>query len=360
VREPRIHDPRVADRDPTQTMAPVPARGRHSVIVLGAGITAAVLAIVAMVVVAFTGLGRDGGEPVANGSPTGEPNVANVPGESASDSASPTGEVSTTAGPVVGSGGVPAGWPNASNTGVPVGRPLQQSGSVRVTRAGTVIDGLEVNGDISVEAPNVTIRNTRIVNNGEWGIIQRDQAGGLVVEDVEIRGNGADQLGKGIYNIGGMLTVRRTNISVVTDGIMTSVGLIEDNYLHDPKEYSGDHVDMVQSGSAPPAGLSLVIRHNTIVNTRDQTSAVALFQDFGIQRDVTVENNFLAGGGYTLYAGAGEKGTATNIKIVNNVWSRQIFAKGGYFGPVAYWDRDGSGNVWTGNRWADTGAAINP
>jgi hypothetical protein len=236
---------------------------------------------------------------------------------------------------------------------------LRPSGGIRVQEAGTIIDGLDVRGDISVEAPDVIIRNTRIVNNGEWGIIQRDSGGGLVVENVEIRSNGAEQLGKGIYNIGGMLTVRRSNISMVTDGIMTSVGLIEDNFLHDPREFPGDHVDMIQAGSGPPPDLSLIIRRNTVINTVDQTSAVAIFQDFGIQHDVTVDNNFLAGGGYTLYAGAGDKGISRNIKITNNVWSRQVFAKGGYFGPVAYYDKNGPGNVWSGNTWQD-GAAVTP
>jgi hypothetical protein len=73
-----------------------------------------------------------------------------------------------------------------------------------------------------------------------------------------------------------------------------------------------------------------------------------------------VENNFLAGGGYTLYAGAGDMGPTYNIKIINNVWSRQVFPEGGYFGPVAYFDKDGAGNVWSGNTWLDTGAPIHP
>jgi hypothetical protein len=103
-----------------------------------------------------------------------------------------------------------------------------------------------------------------------------------------------------------------------------------------------------------------VIRHNTVINTLDQTAAVALFQDFGVQHDAIIERNLLAGGGYALYAGAGAKGTSYNIKVIGNVFSREVYRASGQYGPVAYWDKNGSGNVWQGNVWADTGKPVTP
>lgn len=252
------------------------------------------------------------------------------------------------------------GWPDASTTGVPAGVALRPSGPISVTTAGTVLDGLEVQGAIDVAADDVVVRNSRIIGRGEWGVILRPDADNLLIEDSEIRGDGTHQLGKGVFNIGGMLTVRRTDISVVTDGIMTDHGLIEDNYLHDPRYFDGDHVDMIQSGTGPSPGMSLVIRHNTIVNPYGQTSAVALFQDFGVAHDVLVERNLLAGGGYALYAGAGRFGHSYRIQIVDNAFSRQVFPDGGQHGPVAYWDPAGTGNVWRGNVWLDTGEPVVP
>jgi Right handed beta helix region len=254
----------------------------------------------------------------------------------------------------------PAGWPNAGNTGVPAGHKLSSSGAVRVTRAGAVIDGLDVHGDISVEANNVTIRNSRIVAAGTWAIIQRSGFSGLTVEDCDIHGDGVHQMQFGIFNIGGSLTIARNDISVISDGISTSNGLIVDNYLHDPKLFPGDHVDMIQSDSGPSGGGSLTVRHNTLINTLEQTSALALFQDFGVQHDALIENNLMAGGGYALYGGAGAKGKSYNIRVINNVFSRTVFQNSGYWGPAAYWDASGSGNVWQSNVWADTGAAIAP
>src|SRR5436305_13283528 len=110
-----------------------------------------------------------------------------------------------------------------------------------------------------------------------------------------MHGNGSSQMQFAILNQGGMITIARDNISVITDGISTGVGLSVDNYLHDPKLFPGDHLDMIQSDSGPGGGGSLVIRHNTMINTYEQTSALALFQDFGIQHDAVIENNLMAG-----------------------------------------------------------------
>jgi hypothetical protein len=253
-------------------------------------------------------------------------------------------------------------FPGVTNTGVPGGARLKAPSTtvLRIKKAGTVINGVDIRADISVEANNVTIKNSRVITAGEWGIIQRENVKGLVVQDSEIRGNGTDRLQHAIFNLGGQITILRNNLSVVSDAISTSVGLIQDNYLHDPAYFDGDHTDMIQSNSGPATGQQLVIRHNTVVNTLDQTSAVALFQDFGVQHDAVIENNLLAGGGYALYAGAGTKGTSFNIKVTGNVFSREVNPNSGQYGPVAYWDDHGSGNVWQGNVWADTGRPVTP
>ena len=47
------------------------------------------------------------------------------------------------------------------NVGVPAGTTLTPSGSITVSTPGNVISGLNVTGEIDVNANNVTIRNTR-------------------------------------------------------------------------------------------------------------------------------------------------------------------------------------------------------
>lgn len=262
---------------------------------------------------------------------------------------------------------LPPGFPDASTTGVREGVTLRPSGTVEVTEDGAVVENLLiVDGIIEVSADDVTIRNVRITNDAQfvqWGIIQNEGYGGLVVEDSEIFGNrrSAEKFASGISNHGGDITVRRVEIHSVTDGIVTSHGLIEDCYLHSPRYFDGDHTDMIQSIGGSQLGLPLTIRHNTVINTENQTAAVFLSDGTGTGvvpvRNVRVEGNLLAGGGYTVYAGGlvAEGHDPAGIVIRDNVFSRRVWPDGGYYGPVSDFDPGAPGNVWSGNVWEDGG-----
>jgi hypothetical protein len=340
-----------------------------------AGLGLAVVAVLAAATWVIAG-GDDKGvttaaEPSPGGSQFATPVTAPSGGPSATPSGAsaspsrPSASISSTTTPIPrNSAAAPqsrGSFPDAGTTGPHSTTRLKatSSTSLRVRKAGTVIDGVDIHGEISVEADNVTIKNSRVINDGNWGIVQREDATNLVVQDSEIRGNGKDRLEYAILNLGGMMSVVRNDISNVSDSVSTNVGLIEDNYLHDPTYFDGDHTDMIQSNAGPPAGQRLVIRHNTVINRLDQTSAVALFQDFGVQHDALIERNLLAGGSYALYGGSGDKGSTYNIKVIGNVFSREVHKLGGQYGPVAYWD-GGRGNVWQDNVWADTGKPVPP
>src|SRR4051794_9819783 len=63
------------------------------------------------------------------------------------------------------------GMPNATNTGVPAGTTLTAyTGPMTITTPGTVIEGLIINGQLAVNAANVTIKDCLIQNYGYWGI----------------------------------------------------------------------------------------------------------------------------------------------------------------------------------------------
>ncbi|GAA4631641.1 hypothetical protein GCM10023196_061840 [Actinoallomurus vinaceus] len=255
----------------------------------------------------------------------------------------------------------PPRWPDAATTGPRPGTRLQvRTGTIKVTTDGAVLDGLEVHGDIVVLARNVTIRNCRVIGAGDWAILQRMEAGsgGLTVEDTEISGGGGRPLEFGVLNFAGDLTVRRVNVHAMMSAVQTSQGLIEDSYFHDPKDFPGAHVTLVASGSGPRPGMTFVVRHNAILNPGGQTAAVALYQDFGLNHDVLVQDNLLAGGGYTVYGGAGKYGRPHHIRFIGNVFSRRYFSKGGAFGWGTTWDDSAPGNQWKKNTWEDTGSPV--
>jgi hypothetical protein len=267
------------------------------------------------------------------------------------------------------------GYPDGTTTGVRPGTTLikvpsqattgpgwqwDSRGWVRVEDDGAVIESLEVSGSIEVEAADVTIRNSRVVESGErFGIALRHTRG-VTVEDCEVSGldAGSGRLAVGIKDVYGDsrgTVVRRTEVFDTATGIQLYQGLVEDNYVHDLGLVDGDHVNgvMDNGGVKEP----LVIRHNTILNPHRQTDAIALFQDFGGQSDRTIEDNLLGGGAYTVYGG-GDKTPTTKIRILRNRFARAYFPKGGAFGPVTAFTPKGTGNQWQGNVWDDTGLPV--
>jgi hypothetical protein len=212
-----------------------------------------------------------------------------------------------------------------------------------------VVENLIVNGNVDVTGNNVTVRNNRILESGEsWAVSLRSTANTTVSHNT-IGVSGAPRLMVGIKDIYGDSTgsiITGNDISNTSTGVQTAQGTIADNYIHDLKLSSGDHMNgTTANGGTDP----MTIKHNTIFNSYDQTDAISIFQDFGIAANVLITNNYLAGGGYTIYGGGGSYGTATNIRVTNNRISDHYYANGGYWGWMAHYDNAGSGNVCTGN-----------
>jgi len=267
------------------------------------------------------------------------------------------------------------GYPDETNTGITPGKVLRRvpqdvtsgpgwswdtRGFLRVESAGAVIDGIDVQGEIYITVPRVTIRNAKVTFGGgsSIGISVRPGANDVVIESSRISGAnaGAERMMAGIKAWGQTgLQVRRCDITFTSTAIQTDQGLVTDNYVHDMGFLEGDHTNGFTSNAY---GGGVVVRHNTIFNQLAQTDAVSFFQDFGVQKDATIDDNLLAGGGYVIYGGGGSKGVTSNIKITNNRIGRQLFPKGGFYGWLAWYDAQGAGNVLGGNVWDDTSAPV--
>jgi hypothetical protein len=268
------------------------------------------------------------------------------------------------------------GYPDATNTGVQAGITLKRipedvtsgpgwhwdsRGWVTIDGVGALFSGYSVTSSIDVVADNVIIENVKAVFADDGWAIGVRHASNVTIRNCEIGGvdTGAGRLMAGIksiYGDEGDITIQKCNIYGTSTGIQIYRGLIEDNYIHDLGYKSGDHVNGITSNASTGP---LVIRHNTVYNQISQTDAISLFEDFGVQRDVLIENNKVAGGGYTIYAGQNAGGPQTsNIVVKNNRISRRHFVSGGYFGPATAFSKAGPGNVWTGNVWDDTGIEI--
>jgi len=269
------------------------------------------------------------------------------------------------------------GYPDATNTGPRPGTVLRSvpdqitsgpgwkydtRGWIAAVGDGAAITAVRCLCGVSVEADNVTISDSEFVVAGEtFGIALRHTTNATIRNNT-IRGpvvKGPERLMVGIKDIyvdSEGLQVLANDISATSTGVQVESGLVADNYIHDLGFTDGDHTNGTTSngGSSP-----LTLSHNTVFNQWGQTDAISLFQDFGVQRNRVITNNLIAGGGYTLYAGADpdKMSTASNIVVTNNRFSRLFFPKGGYYGPATAYV-EGNGNQWSGNVWDDTGATL--
>jgi len=256
------------------------------------------------------------------------------------------------------------GYPDATNTGVPKGTQLKESGSVTADRPGMVIEDLAITGEINVSAPNVTIRRVHVtggrpVGNADWVIVVRPGADNLVIEDSELgTPPGTQQDMACILNIGDARpTIRRLDIHGCSAGVSTGGGTIEDSYIHGMSAVPGlSHV----VGIASNGGGGMRISHNTVLNTFEQTAAIAFYQDFAGQADDLVTNNLVGGGGYCFYGGKGEKSATRSIKFVGNRLTRSIFPTCGSYGVIASFSLTDPDNEFRGNIWDDTGEEVIP
>ncbi|WP_436640912.1 right-handed parallel beta-helix repeat-containing protein [Microbaculum sp. FT89] len=251
------------------------------------------------------------------------------------------------------------GWPGARNTGKRRGIKLKRTRTRTITKDNTVIRGERIAPDgLVIDAKNVRIRNSTIIKrsggNGS-GVIKILPGASAKIIRTRLNGRGATHAG--IWYEGARLVARGNNILGVNDGIFVwdaNNFVIKGNYLHNFTENAGNgHVDGFQTEGASNG----IIRHNTFNVTQDQTSAIAIWNGRRNSSDILVENNLLAGGGFTVYAqdySPSEDNpqggySVTNIRFLNNKFSTVNYPCVGYWGvwfsrgePTDGWQRSGN------------------
>jgi hypothetical protein len=288
------------------------------------------------------------------------------------------------------------GYPDPAyhNVGVPQGTVLTPSGSITASTPGQVIQNLDINGTMDIKANNVTVKNVRVTmpgpgcgpvgsastsNSGcgtSWAIHIENGVTNTLIEDSELTMASGYTGEYGVHNDAGGGTTASTNKGLRLyihdiDGSWWGPGDIEESYFLAEGLVSGDHVENIYyGGGAGP----LIVNHNTMYNPVDQTATVFTKTDFGNITTLTETNNFLVGGGYTLYGGTSGTGTVVGpVTVTNNRFARCLTtevntAGGGHActgGPDShgYWPRGGNyglaasfsaSTTWTGNFWDDS------
>jgi hypothetical protein len=208
------------------------------------------------------------------------------------------------------------GMPDATTAGVPSGTTLTAyTGPMTITKDGTVIEGKIIDGTLTIDAANVTIKNCIIKNYGWWGI-DGEGATNLSVLYCDFTASTSKDTNAAILGSG---TFIGNDISQSENGIVLQGGasVVRDNFIHDLFDNFGEpHIDgiSVQGGQN-----NVLIEHNTIESW--DTSAIFIKNDFGPINNITVRNNLLYGD-----ADRGDPAAmiyvygpnTTNVSITNN------------------------------------------
>lgn len=263
------------------------------------------------------------------------------------------------------------GWPGPSNTGYPAGLTLKSTSGRTISTDNTVIDGEKITGGLEIAAKNVTIRNswiTKFVASGTAangsGVINIHPGASAIIDHVTLDGqNGTHAC---IWHEGTSMSARYINCFGANDGIFSWKGdgfTISDNYIHSlSTQASNGHIDGFQTEGAANG----TITHNTIDINTDQNAAVSIWNSLKSSDNITVENNLMAGGGFTVYAEDYDPSEAspaggfsvTNIRFLDNKFSTVHFGCVGNYG--VWFPRGAPSDGWkrTGNVVLETGVNV--
>ena len=227
---------------------------------------------------------------------------------------------------VVSSAAIPSGFPTPLSTGLcgagVAVSDLTASAGLTITTDGTVIDKLDIVGNVRVSANNVTIRRSRITGSSSYTLQLSSGYSNLTVEDTRIRTNNATDVASTSVYLQGSATFRRVHITGGADNMKSNSGelSVESSYITGTYRSTGSHNDVFQSRN----GNNYSFVGNTMLGPWQMSTSVFLFQaktgaGGGPISNVLVANNYLSGGAYTAYTIAPDF-AMTNVEVRNNVF----------------------------------------
>jgi hypothetical protein len=222
--------------------------------------------------------------------------------------------------------------------------------------SGETIQNMNITGQLTINVPNVTVRNVCVTSSGNEGVIAvfiGAAATGLKLENSTFAGTsetGTGVIDTGVWNAPNVANVTANNIYIYNAAeAWHGTGTITDSYMQAGAffiEALGDGSCSMSDGynaddnGCPShneavyvndATTGITLDHDTLLNSSSQT-AVFFGDDNGgdptgavADNDITISNSFLAGGGYTIYANAkasSDAGATKPITFENNRFAR--------------------------------------
>ncbi len=193
------------------------------------------------------------------------------------------------------------------------------SGTVTVTKPGTLLDSLDIKGALVIAADNVTV--TRCLIEGAAGtdsVIVRSAHGTLLQDDevgVAVPAPTVDAMS--VANA----TLVRLNIHDGVDGIKLGANsVVKASWIHSLRHFASDpsqggrptHNDAIQI----LGGSHIRVLGNYLFGSRSDNSALQVTQDGALVSDLVVSGNWADGGGCTFnFSSHGPAGQTLSMNV---------------------------------------------
>lgn len=174
-----------------------------------------------------------------------------------------------------------------------------------------MVSGLDISGTITVNANNVTIKNTRVTGvagANSLFLVVFNNSGNLTITDTEFTASSPNSVQHAVRSdSGGTLMMTRVYQHGTIDSLCycgqdsagPSVANIQDSYSKISLAIPGDHLENIYTDDS-----TLTLNHSTLYNDQPQTANVFGNTNNGFGgacvNHFTITNNLFAGGGFTL------------------------------------------------------------
>jgi hypothetical protein len=220
--------------------------------------------------------------------------------------------------------GTPAGgMPGPGTTGVPPTTKLKvHNGDLNITKAGTVVDGLDIRGFLTINAANVTVRNSIIRGRSTSRMtnLVTSKSPGFVIEDSELAPQNPSPFIDGLKGYG--FTARRLDIHGTVDGVFIygSNTTVESSWIHGNRHYQNDP----NQGGTPSHDDSIQVQGGTNIRLIDNriegafNAGLMVTQDAGRLSNVQFVGNWADGGGCTVNVAEKGRGPIKGLVVSDN------------------------------------------
>jgi hypothetical protein len=257
------------------------------------------------------------------------------------------------------------GFPSPANTG-PRTAPTEEVESFDSSANGEVIEGLTINGRLTIEHDDVIVRDVIVMGTETYMIRIREKADGecpsnVLIEYTEVNGENAPPNAIAVYGGDCGYTFDHGYVHNTGRGIrLVNDVTVTNSYVHVARTYSGAH----RTAIGHNGGHNLRVVHNTLFCELDGcSSALSMYGDFAPVEDVLIQHNLLATSGhYCIYGGSFENNPypeASNIRILDNHFSTSLAENCGISAMIVGFDDGIRGNEYRGNVWHENGQPAN-